>query len=648
MPSLKRLFPTLLLILFVVALSSVTAAQDDYQESPVLARRVRADQLPPVAERLPENPAVVTPLVEPGKYGGTMRFGFVGTNVGWGGMWYVTGWENLVIWAPDFSGVVPNIAESWEVSDDVREYTFFLREGMKWSDGAPFTADDIMFYVEDVLFNLELNGSGPVADWLPPDGAADFQAEKLDDFTVKFKFKNPYGTFLYNLATWSGRHITFFPKHYLSQFHAAYNEDIDELVEQEGLPNWAALFNVKASGPTTDTQEFYHQPARPTLFPWIVTEPLGDDTTIVLERNPFYWKVDSDGNQLPYIDRIVGTSFEDNESRTLAMLGGELDFVKDPGNGNRVIYFEAMDTGAPINISLPVSDSANTNSIHFNRTLADRQKAEIFANKDFRIGMSYAINRREIIEVVHLGQGKPAQVAPLETSPLYNEEMATQYTEYDLEKAEEYLDKVLPRKDSAGFRLGKDGKRFSFILSFPNDLSYTSAWESVARLLIQGWQKVGIEAILETIPNDEFNVKKELNTIEAALFTGEGGAGLTAILDPRYYVPFEYYGLFGNGWFGWFRSLPNATIAEPPQNIKDMRAAYEAVLAEPTQQGQIDAMRELLKQSAEEFFVIGISRPGTSYQPYHIRLGNIPSTWIDGWIQGVQKIYYPEQWYLKD
>ena len=122
--------------------AEVPASQ--YAESPMLTERVAAGALPPVDERLPLNPAIVTPIKEVGQYGGEFRMGFVGNNPGWGGLWFVTGWENLVIWSADFSGVEPNIAESWEVSDDVREYTFHLRQGMKWSDGEPFTADDIM------------------------------------------------------------------------------------------------------------------------------------------------------------------------------------------------------------------------------------------------------------------------------------------------------------------------------------------------------------------------------------------------------------------------------------------------------------------------------------------------------------------------
>lgn len=629
--------------------AEVAPSASGYAESPMLAERVAAGELPPVEERLPVNPAVVSPTNEVGQYGGEFRMGFVGNNPGWGGLWFVTGWENLVIWKADFSGVEPNIAESWEVSDDVREYTFHLREGMKWSDGEPFTADDIMFYIEDILFNEELSPAGPVADWLPQDGADEFKAEKIDDYTVKFTFANPYGTFLYNIPTWSGRHITFFPKHYLSQFHATYNPDVQSLVEaEEGVENWVGLFNKKAAGPTDDTQGFYNEPDRPLLFPWIVTQPLGTGTTIQLERNPYYWKVDSAGNQLPYIDTFVGISYQDAESRTFAMLNGDLDIVKDPGDENRILYFDAMDSGKPLQINTGISDGANSNTIHFNRTIADATKAEIFANKDFRIGMSYAINRQEIIDIVHQGQGTPSQQSPLESSPLFNETLATQYADYDPALANEHLDKVLPEKDSEGFRLGPDGNRFSIVFSVSNDLSYGSNWVQTAELLTQYWAAVGVEVVLNSMPDVQFTENKAANELEATMYTGEGGAGITAILDPRYYTPGEYFGMFGNGWYYHRVGAQDATQVEMPDEMVQLRAKYEAVLTAPTQEEQIAAMNEVIADAAEQFYVIGISRPGTGYQPFHSRVKNIPQEWIVGWIEGVQKIMFPEQWYLAE
>lgn len=640
-------------MLFAVVgpMTQSTLAQDGmYSESPMLTEMVEAGNLPPVEERLPENPAVVIPINEVGTYGGNLRFGFVGSNPGWGGMWYTAGWENLVIWKPDFSGVDPNIAESWEVNDDATEYTFHLRQGIKWSDGVEFTAEDVMFYVEDILYHPEVMVNGPAADWLPSGAEEGFQAEMIDTYTFKFIFPEPNGTFLYQLPTWAGRHITWFPKHYLMQFHADYNENVDELVaEADGVEDWVGLLNQKAAGPTDDLNNYFLYPERPLLFPWVVDEPLGAGTTITMVRNPYYWKVDTEGNQLPYIDTITGYSYQDTEGRTLAMLNGDLDYIKDPDPDDRILYFDAIDEGKPLAISILISDAGVNNTIHFNRTVDDPVKAEVFADKNFRIGMSYAINREEIIEIVHFGQGTPSQAAPLNSSPLYNEQLATQYIEYDVDLANEYLDMVLPEKDDEGYRLGPDGERFRIIFTVDNGLSYGTNWVQISELLIGYWDAVGVEVVLNSIADDVYREARENNEIEGTIYTGEGGAGITAILDPRYYVPGEFFGMYGNGWFAWRVGSEQAVQVEMPEQYQELRAKYEnEVLGASTQEAQIEAMKEVLQIAADEFFVIGTARPGTGYQVYHQRLGNQPEEWIAGWIEGVQKITYPEQWYIKE
>ncbi|MCA9882709.1 MAG: ABC transporter substrate-binding protein [Anaerolineae bacterium] len=645
---MRRGFHVVVLMLLLTALFGVTASAQDmmYSESPMLSSMVDSGELPAVEERLPASPRVVEPFKEVGQYGGTMRVGFTGNNPGWGGMWYVTGWENLVSWAPDFSGVVPNIAESWEISDDVRSYTFHLREGMRWSDGEPFTADDIIFYIDDVLFNEELLVGGPSADWLPREGAEDFTAEKIDDYTIRFNFANPYGTFLLNLAQWNGRHITWFPKHYLTQFHADYNDAVDDIVaETDGVEDWVGLFNLRASGPTDDTNNYFNNLDRPLLFPWIPTSVLGGSTQMTMVRNPYYWKVDTEGNQLPYIDEVIGVSYQDNEARNLALANGDIDYIKDATG--REFFFDALDSGAPLNMSLPLSDAANSNSIHFNRNAQDPVLAEIFSDINFRIGMSHAINREEVIEIVHFGQGSPAQVGPVEDSPLYNERLANQYVAYDVDLANEYLDMVAPDRDADGYRLRPDGERLSFVLTVVNELAWQASWVQVAELLIGYWDAVGVEVLLNAVSDDTFTEQRENNNLEATMFTGEGGAGLTAILDPRYYVPGELMGMYGNGWFYWYTNALEATQIEPPEDIKEIRVAYEQVGQQPSLEGQIEAMSDLLEVAADNFWVIGISRPAPGFQPYHQRLGNYPDEWVKGWVEGVEKITYPEQWYIK-
>ncbi|MFZ6029199.1 MAG: ABC transporter substrate-binding protein [Chloroflexota bacterium] len=628
--------------------SAPEAAQ--YNQSPFLDAQVASAELPAVDERLPENPRVIKGLTdEQGVYGGEMRIGFVGNSPEWGAMLFVAAWEHLVSWKADFSGVEPNLAESIDVSQDATEYTFYLRKGIKWSDGVDFTANDIAFYIEDVMYNESLYPAGPSADWVSSEMADDMIFEKLDDYTFKLTFSKPYGTFLYTLAQWNGRAFAMYPRHYLEQFHKDYNPDVDTLVAEDGnVEDWVALFFKVGPDTWGNPLRWYENTELPSLYPWITTQPLGTGTEIKLARNPYYWKVDEQGNQLPYIDTILGFAFQDAESRTLAMLSGELDFVKDPGTENRVIYHEAMDEGKPLQIKYPQSDGANVNTIQFNQTLADPIKAAVFADKNFRIGMSYAINRQEIIEIVFNGQGTPAQQAPLADSPLYIEGMDTQYVEYDVDKANEYLDKVLPEKNAEGYRLDSAGEPFEIIFTVQNDLSYGTTYVQIVELLIGYWKEVGVKVLLNSMPGPQFDENKKQNTIEAVIFTGEGGAGITPILDPRYYVPMEYFGMFGNGWGYWKTNAQNGEVqVEPPQWAKDARAKYEEVLLQPTEELQIEKMRAVIQDAMDNFYVIGIARNAPMYYVFHERMGGIPDTWYDGWIEGVQKILYPEQWFLR-
>jgi len=633
-----------------------TVAAPKFSESPMLATEVEAGKLPPVEERLPGTPRIVENLSgEQGEFGGELRVGFTGSSPEWGGMLWISGLEGLVNWKPDFSGWEYSLADSIEASADVTQYTIHLRQGVRWSDGEPYTADDIMFYINDYLYDPDLNADvGSGADWLPNDQKAGFKAEKIDDYTVKFTFPKPYGTFMYSLCAWTGRYFAMYPAHYLKQFTKKYNPDVDTLVAKWGafnsaITDWKSLFFQKGPDTWANPGRYFTEVDLPSLYPWVTTSPMLGGTQIRLVRNAYYWKTDAAGNQLPYIDTVVGISYQDSDSRTLAMLNGDLDYIKDPPGSDRILFHDAVSEGKPLYIKYPLPDGANVNSIHFNQTFADAAKAEIFASKDFRIGMSYAINRPEIIEIVFNGQGTPAQVAPLPDSPFYIPGMDIQYIEFSKSKANEALDKVIPNKDSEGFRLDKDGKRLSIVLTVGNDYGYGTYYVQLAELLVGYWKNVGVEVKLNSVPGTQYEELRKKNEIEATLTTGEGGAGITPLLDPRYYVPFSGFGIFGNGWTPWYTPDPSggSVVVEPPQWAKDARAKYDLVLQQPTQELQIEKMKAVIQEAMDRFYVIGIARPAQMYYPFNSRLHGIPESWIDGWNEGVTKLYLPEQWFIK-
>lgn len=637
-----------LIFLMLFGLFSTIAAQDmQYSESPMLAERVAAGELPPVEERLPANPRVIElPGSQVGTYGGDFRDPFVGDAFWSSQMVFWTFWKGLVNWNQTYSDWVPNIAESVDVSEDATSYTFYLREGIKWSDGIPFTADDVLFAINDIMANEELNGGTFPAGWLKPGDAAPV-AEKIDDYTFTITFDVPYGMFLLNMAGWPGWELVTAPKHYLQQFHIKYNPDgIDELITQtEGAEDWVTLFQAhSAVGPGTDAAVVSRDVNYPTMFPWIYTEPLGTGTQFVAERNPYYYWVDAAGNQLPYIDRIVGSAYQDDQTMLVDVLAGKFDTMANSTDQQRPLFFENEATSG-LKVYPIKSEGGGTVSINFNMT--HPELGEIFSQKDFRVGMSYAINRDEIIDIVYFGQGEPRQISPVEDSPLYNEQLSSQYLDYDVDLANENLDKVLPDKDADGWRLNPaTGEKLSIVFTVQSG-DYGLRFADVAELLKQYYADVGVDIIVDVVDNDVWTERRNDNSMEATIFTGEGGYGITAITDPRYFVPVHGQSIWGNGWNLWYLEPNNPALVEPPQPIQDQIALYESVLQAPTSEERIETMSQVLQTAADNFWVIGISSATDSYRPLSAKLANVPESWVNGWNPGGVAIAFPEQWYFQ-
>ncbi len=284
-------------------------------ESPMLAEMVKAGTLPPLAQRLPEDPLVVTPVDQVGSYGGTWRSAMVGgSDDPW--VYRTLSYENLMRWSPDWSGVVPNIAESVDVNDNATAFTVHLRKGMKWSDGQPFTADDIRFWYEDLFTNKDFTPT-PAEPFINVDGSP-VKFEEIDPETFRFTFDKPKGLFLQFLATARPQDIATirYPRHYLEKFHPKYNPDIQKEIDAAGQSNWVGLMVAKAN--------YESNTEVPTINAWIFTQGYGSGNATQAEavRNPYYWKVDTAGNQLPYIDKRHFDVLSDSQVLVTKTLAG--------------------------------------------------------------------------------------------------------------------------------------------------------------------------------------------------------------------------------------------------------------------------------------------------------------------------------------
>ena len=460
-----------------------------FSEAPMLKELVDKGELPPVEERLPKNPLVIPVVEGVGQYGGVWRRGFLGPS-DYNNYVRVT-YDGLVRFSPDGSKVEPRLIESWESSDDFTTWTIHMREGAKWSDGEPFTADDIMFWYEDILLNTDLTPSLP--KWMKnKDGSAAVVA-KVDDYTVTWTYKEANTTLIMELANQDGgdkNYAVFQPAHYLKQFHAKYAnaDELNKMVTNNSFKTWGELFATRKNPA--------ENPDRPVMAAWKPATRVSDEI-LSLKRNPYFVGVDEQGNQLPYIDEIQFKFFQDTQALNLAAIAGELDMQeRHMIMGNYPVLKENELAGKYRVITWSTFGGSDA-AITFNQTYnKDPIVAELLQTKDFRIALSYAIDREQIKEAVFLGLGEARQPVPAPWNPYYpGDEYAKKYTEFDQAKANEMLDAIgLTQRDSEGFRLNKDGKPFSIEISVvPNFAN----WPDVAQMVAANWQEVGVRTIVQ-------------------------------------------------------------------------------------------------------------------------------------------------------
>jgi peptide/nickel transport system substrate-binding protein len=570
----------------------------EFKESPLLADRVAAGDLPPVEERLPAEPLVDNPFESVGTYGGSLTLGQVSASTGFPASNFTT-FESLFNLARDGSTVVPNIAKGWEFNDDGTSFTIFLREGLKWSDGDEFDADDIMFYWEDIALNEELTPNVP-ARFSP--GGEPMEVTKVDQHTVRFDFAVPYFAILPNLSSmvFTGCQGDIFEaSHYLKQFHKKYNPNVEEEAKAAGFETWTQYFESKDYewfGVTTDI---------PTMGPWRVIQTVPEGT--VLERNPFYYKVDTEGNQLPYIDRVTATIFNDSGTLALKMVAGEYDyqdwstsmadyptFVESAEQGNYEVFL------APSLWTSIAAYSVNQNYI------GDEADAAILQDVRFRQALSHAIDRDEVNQIIALGQGQPFQATVHPSASYYKEEWGNAYIEFDPDLANQLLDEMgMDQRDNEGFRLRSDGRPFSLIISDVND----AIPEKMSELIKEYWDAVGVRTIIRATDRTLMNEQFDSGEFMVAGWAMDGASeGSTALGVNSYLRGWQW----APQWYAWLNS-GGEQGTEPPENVKQMQLLYDKV-ATMSPEEQTEALVSIWDTWKEGLWRIGtiglVPKPG--------------------------------------
>lgn len=579
----------------------------DPKESAYFQAQVDSGELPPISERLPVNPLVITPTERPGQQGGDWNHALVGG----GSLSMVVryqGYEPLVRYTPDWSGLTPNVAESYEVNEDGTEYTFHLRQGMKWSDGHPYTTEDVLFWYEDIYLNEDV-AMGEDAWWHA--GGEVGKLEVIDDVTFKVTFAAPNGFFVQQLAWASQDNLTRTPKHYLQQFHIKYNPQANELAQERGMESWIALFQFENG--LDDDNIFFQNSARPTLMGWMWQSAPGENTEqAIAVRNPYYFKVDTEGTQLPYFDRIVYQMVADPEVLLLKTLQGEIDmmdqYIATPAN--KPVLFDAQETG-DFGFYTLKETAANVMVFQLNLNHPDPVKNELFNTREFRQALSVAVDRQALIDTVFIGQGAPAQPSIRPDDPLYNERLATQHTEYDPEQANALLDELIPEKDGEGYRLDSQGRRLTLI--FELDQTRTT-FIDMMQLVVPMFQAVGIDAQVRSMDRSLWETRvRNGREFDATCHQFGANSGIAAMLDARYFVPFNANALYAPGWNLYYTEPENPQAIEPPPEIKAQQDLYRDLLGTAGAEQQNAKMAQLLENAADQFLVFGVSLPPDGY-----------------------------------
>lgn len=621
-----------LTVMFSLTFGAVTSEIWAFNEAPMLADKVREGKLPPVDKRLPPSPVVVTPLERPGDYGGLWRRAYTGLSdlVGARRVLY----DPLVRWSPDYK-VLPNLAEKWDIGGNGRVFTFHLVKGVRWSDGEPFTADDIMFFIDDILFNKELTSTVP--KWMAPDGKPP-KVTKIDDYTVRFEFSEPYGLFLEQLACPHAMALVTKPKHYLKQFHKKYADPakLEELMKEKKVSSWVKLFQDMSSL----RHALFVDPRMPSICAWITTVP-APAKRFVMERNPFYWKVDTKGNQLPYIDSVVHELQAESQTILLKAIAGEIDFQgrRLGGMQNSVLLLSSLAQG---NYKLiPKIATASVGVLLApNLNHPDPEMKKILSDPRFRKAISYAINRNEINKIIYRGKGTPRQAAPLKESDFFSESYAKAYTEFAPDKADELLDEMGLKEGPDGKRVRSDGKPLQIALDV---MVNVQGWVDSAEIIASNLSSVGIETEVKSESRELFRQRTQAASHDIALWSGDGG--MECLLEPRWYFPYSSESLNAPLFAKWYQS-GGKQGEEPPAEIKELMDAYNEIVKTVSKERQKELFGKIIAANEKNLWVIGLVHDPPDYYVAATNMFNLPKKDFQSWTYPNPGPIYPEQFFF--
>jgi peptide/nickel transport system substrate-binding protein len=622
-------------------------AVSEYSEAPMLADMVQAGDLPPVDERLPvKDDIMVVPVTESvGEYGGTWHT--MTGNVADPGNIKMKMYDPLWRWKPDYTGYEPGLAKSYEINDACTEITWHLREGIKWSDGEPFTSEDLQFWWEDLALNEDFAVvSVPWYLW-QADGTTPADVSFPDDYTMVWSNFKPNCIAPYIIAQgfWEFEPLMA-PKHYLSQFHPTYNSDVTSYEDLELMRKW------------------FENPDHPTLFAWYTEEYAPGERTVFV-RNPYYWKVDPDGNQLPYIDRMDVVQIADKEVRVLELSTGkyEASFRGTDDPNDMPFLVEQASTGGYHMQEGWMNGAGGWPMWIINQDYDDESKAEweeirdLLRDTKFRKGMSVALDRDRLIDVVWGGIGTPQQatISPqswhfvgAEGQAIFKEWQESD-AQYDPDQAMAYFDEIgFVDADGDGWRDLPSGTPFELVIDFEQwggPVVAQAGTEVFAGYL----EDVGVKVLQNNLlGSPEWGVREKESTF---MLRNAHESEVDIWTYPDWLFPLRGGGEGSRSWpmEGKYRAT-GGKEGWPPEGVaKELQDLYDQGVVEPDEQKRQEIVWEAIRIHMEQGpFNLGAA--GDQPMPVVVsdKFHNVSTYGVLGpWAPGSPGNQHPEQYWIE-
>jgi peptide/nickel transport system substrate-binding protein len=581
--------------------------------------------LPPVSDRLPNDPVVIAPYQAVGQYGGAVRL--ITEDV----PMFVSP-EGLFTISPDLKTILPNLAASHTLSKDGRQLTVRLRPGLKWSDGEPLTAADFLFALNDLQLNPAFQ---PI---LPPELiGVSLRAE--GPLTLVYSFTRPSPLFINNLAQLPERYLV--PKHYFEQFHPDYTDlnIIEARLEALGFLNWQSF--VTAAVLQRRNQELVHQPTMRAFRPVSFTP-----TMTRYERNPYYFKIDPEGQQLPYVDVIEAEDVGDTAVAVAKVSTGQFDFAGFRLPTQDIPLLKLGERGGGIEVKIWHRLHGSDLALEMNFNHPDSGLSNLFRDVRFRRALSLAINRDEMNKIIYFGHGTPRQVTVIPDSDYFEPEFATAYTHYDVEAAIRLLDDLgLNDIDGDGWRELPDGRPFIPTVEYVD----TETPKQISMELISSyWQAVGIDVRLRLIDRGLQLARAMSNEFVMTLWHADRTTDILFPGNPDFWVPRKITASLAmwSEWSRWY--LTGGEQGDPPPaEIIRLQNLAEELTTTLDPQRRVQLGKQILAANAENLWTIGTV--GLAPQPVVVsrRLKNVADEGLWGWdIRGTMP-YHPATWYLQ-